>query len=220
MSTEKDNIDDLNNPPNDPPSDPQDPPADTVSREAYENVKADLHKYKERSRQLEQDLEKKKMDVLKEKEDWKSIAEQHEQNAKELEQKYSGLQSALVQREINAALSREAQKQGINPNSLSDLELLDFAEVSVDTTSTGKIIVSGADKAIAGLKLKRPHWFTKQVPSINPHTPDLNKPITGKITVADLNAAEAKYKKSKSESDKIAYYDVIKKYKSQQAGQS
>lgn len=183
--------------------------------EVPDRIKRDMLKYKEERDRLAQQVEEMKLKGHKEKEDWKTVAEHHEQKAKEYEQKFSGLQSALVNEKKVAALSAEAVKQGINPASLPDLELLDFDEVSVETTSTGKILVTGQDRAIAKLKTLRPHWFSSQVPSVNPSTPNVGVPNSGIVTVADLNAAEAQYKKTKSESDKKAYYEMIQKYKSQ-----
>ena len=183
--------------------------------EVPDRIKRDMLKYKEERDRLAQQVEDMKLKGHKEKEDWKTVAEHHEAKAKEYEQKFSGLQSALVNEKKVAALSAEAVKQGINPASLPDLELLDFDEVSVETTSTGKILVTGQDRAIAKLKTLRPHWFTSQVPSVNPSTPNVGVPNSGIVTVADLNAAEAQYKKTKSESDKKAYYEMIQKYKSQ-----
>jgi len=205
--------------PNTPPVDPNTPPpTETVDRAAYDQVKADMLANKQKVKDLQAELENKKLQGFREKEDWKSIAEQHEAKAKEFETKYSGLQTSLVNTQKHNALVVEAQKQGINPNSIADLEMLDFEEITVETTTTGKIIVSGADRAIASLKLKRPHWFTKQVPGVNPNTPDLNKPMGGDVTLDDLKTAEAAYLKSRSESDKVKYNDLIIKYKSQRRG--
>jgi hypothetical protein len=123
----------------------------------------------------------------------------------------------LVNEKKIAALATEAVKQGINPASLPDLELLDFDEVQVETTSTGKILVTGQDRAIAKLKTLRPHWFSSGVPSVNPSSPQTFKPNMDQVTVADLNAAELNYRKSKSDSDKKIYFDLIQKFKAQNA---
>lgn len=199
---------------------PNDPPADSpteslVSKEAYDRVKADMHKFKQEKADLERRLAEMKVQGHKEKEDWKSVAEHHETTAKELQSKYEGLKSSLVAEKKFSALSAEAMKQGINPASIPDLELLDFDELTVETTSTGKILVSGADRAIAKLKTLRPHWFTKTVPSVNPSTPNLGTPQNGTVTIADLNNAEIQWKKTKSDADKKAYFDLIQRYKAQ-----
>lgn len=195
----------------------QNPNPQPIGDEVPERIKRDMIRYKEERDRLASQVEDMKLKGHKEKEDWKTVAEHHETKAKEYEQKFTGLQNALVNEKKVAALSTEAVKQGINPASLPDLELLDFDEVSVETTSTGKVLITGQDRAIAKLKTLRPHWFSSQVPSVNPSTPNVGVPNSGIVTIADLNIAEAQYKKTKSESDKKAYYELIHKYKSQGA---
>ncbi len=195
----------------DPVVDPQTPPVD----DSDTRIKKDMLRYKDENAQLKAQIEADKLKGHKEKEDWKTVAEHHETKAKEYEQKFTGLQSALVNEKKQSALKAEAQKHGINPASLSDLELLDFDEVQVETTSTGKIMVSGQDRAIAKLKTLRPHWFSTTVPSVNPSTPNVGIPNSNVVSLADLNAAEAQYKKTKSEADKKTYYEIITKYKAQ-----
>lgn len=187
------------------------PPNDDVA----DRIKKDMLKYKDEAAQLRAQVEDMKLRGHKEKEDWKTVAEHHEQKAKEYEQKFNGLKDGLINEKKISALVIEAQKQGINPASLPDLELLDFEEVSVETTSTGKILVTGQDRAIAKLKTLRPHWFSNSVPSVNPSTPNVRTPSSDVVTVADLNNAEANWKKTKSESDKKIYFELIQKYKSQ-----
>lgn len=196
------------------PETPETPPAPPID-EGNDRIKKDMLKYKQERDQLQKTIEDMKLKGHKEKEDWKTVAEHHEQKAKDYETKFTGLQSALINEKKIAALTIEAQKQGLNPASLPDLELLDFDEVSVETTSTGKILVSGQDRAIAKLKTLRPHWFSTNVPSVNPSTPNVGRMNSGLVTVADLNAAETQYSKTKSDSDKKAYFDLIMKYKTQ-----
>lgn len=203
------------NQPNPNPADPN--PNPNPADDVPDRIKRDMLKYKQEAEQLRQQIEDQKLKGHKEKEDWKTVAEHHEQKAKEYEQKFTGLQTALVNEKKFAALKSEAIKHGINPSSLPDLELLDFDEVQVETTSTGKILVTGQDRAIAKLKTLRPHWFQTGVPSVNPSTPNVGTPNSNTVTLADLNAAEAQYRKTKSESDKKAYFEMIQKYKSQGA---
>lgn len=204
------------NPPADPPP-VEDPPAPAlVAREAYDRVKKDMHDFKQKTAQLQKTIDDMRVQGHKAKEDYKSLAEHHESRARELETELTGLKSGLVNLKKNEALTAEAVKQGINPASIPDLELLDFDELTVETTSTGKILVSGADRAVHKLKVIRPHWFSKHVPSVNPATPNLGTPTNnGQVTLAELNAAESNWKKTKSDTDKKAYYDLIQKFKAQ-----
>ena len=188
---------------------------EVVPKSLYEKTRQDMLDYKKQLQEMKTTIDAMKVNTHKEKEDWKTVAELHEKTAKELEQKYSGLKQSLIDEKKMAALTVEAQKQGINPASIPDLNMIDFDELIVETTSTGKILVSGQDKAIARLKTQRPHWFSKSVPNVNTNTPETGKPKCGTVTVADLNAAEAQYRKTKSEADKKAYSDLIQKYKAQ-----
>lgn len=188
---------------------------EVVPKTLYEKTRQDMLDFKNQVKELKATVDAMKVNTHKEKEDWKTVAELHEKTAKDLEQKYSGLKQSLIDEKKMAALTVEAQKQGINPASIPDLNMIDFDELIVETTSTGKILVSGQDKAIARLKTQRPHWFSKSVPNVNTNTPETGKPKSGTVTVADLNAAEAQYRKTKSEADKKAYSDLIQKYKTQ-----
>lgn len=180
-----------------------------------DRIKKDMLKYKDEAAILRAQVDKMKLDGHKEKEDWKTVAEHHESRSKDFETKFNGLKDSLIQERKISALTIEAQKHGINPASLSDLELLDFDEVSVETTGTGKILVSGQDRAIAKLKTLRPHWFTTSVPNINPANPNVLRTSSDSVSLADLNAAEANYRKTKSELDKKIYSELIQKYKAQ-----
>lgn len=199
------------------------PPAPTVPDtelppppdEGDARIKKDMLKYKDEASSLKKQIEDMKMKGHKEKEDWKAVSEHHEQKAKEYEQKYSGLKEGLIREKKISALMIEAQKQGMMAASLPDLELLDFDDVIVETTSTGKILVTGQDRSIAKLKTLRPHWFTTSVPSVNITTPKVGPANSDIVTMADLNTAESQYKKTRSESDKKNYYEIIQKYKSQ-----
>jgi hypothetical protein len=206
------------NPPVDPNLnvDPNANPTLPIVEDGNDRIKKDMLKYKDEAARLQAQVEDMKLRGHKEKEDWKTVAEHHEGKSKDFEAKFNGLKDSLIQERKISALTIEAQKHGINPASLSDLELLDFDEVSVETTSTGKILVSGQDRAIAKLKTLRPHWFTTSVPNVNPANPNVLRPNSGDhVSLADLNAAEANYRKTKSELDKKIYSELIQKYKAQ-----
>jgi hypothetical protein len=156
-----------------------------------------------------------KMQGLKSKEDYKAIADLEKTRADNAEAENKKIKKALVDDAKYGALRLEAQKQGINPISIPDLELLDFTEVVADS-SNGRVSVSGVEAAIQALKLKRPNWFTAGLPNVNPSTPaGGSRPPNGQVTLADVKAAEVKYYASKSESDKKAYQDIIIKFKAQ-----
>lgn len=194
-----------------PPAQQDDPPA-MVSREEFERVQADMHKYKQQAREASAQSERLKLQGLKEKEDWKKVAEEYEAKFKESEGKYQGLQSALLKNEKMAAIRMEAQKAGIvGEKALEILELLEFPEVAVETTSTGRINVLGADRAIQRMKMERPFLFGKSVPSINPNSPGTT--AAGTVSYEELMKSEEAARKS---GDWSKHRELLQRFRSQQ----
>jgi hypothetical protein len=203
-------------PPANPPANPpqNEPPPPTAEELLAQARKEKLEAQAEADR-VKKENEDLKLQGLKSKDDWKAIAELEKQRADAAEGKLTNLNKALQDSAKYGAIKAEAQKQGINPISIPDLELLDFSEVTVESIN-GRVIVSGVEGAIQGLKQKRPNWFSNGVPSINPTTPAGGQaPATGQVTLADVKAAEQKYYQTKSESDKQAYQNLVIKFKQQ-----
>lgn len=211
------------NPNPNPPADPANPPADPatptdemVSKSVHEQIKTDLFKEKEKRRLLEEQLANSKINAMKEKQDWEGIAKAKEQEAEEFKSKYEGLSKSLIEQAKQSALKTAALKAGILEQSLADVELLDFSEIVVETTSTGKILVSGADQAIENLKRRRPHWFGTKAASINPASPESLAPSNGTVTLQQIKDAEAAYKKAPdNKSLQKAYFDLLIAFKKQ-----
>lgn len=195
-----------------PPSNEQTPPPPVDEVAAAKREAAEAKAEAARARKEAEEL---KMQGLKSKEDYKTIADLEKKRADEAEAENRRIKKALIDDAKYSALRLEAQKQGINPISIPDLELLDFTEV-VAESNNGRVVVSGVEAAIQALKQKRPNWFTAGLPNVNPSTPaGGQKPPNGVVTLADVKAAEAKYYASKSESDKKAYEEIIFKFKTQ-----
>ena len=207
--------------PLDPNAPPQNPPApapvepELVPKEIFDRYKSDVFKYKTKVEALEKELEDKKLQSLKNSQNWEEIAKLKEQEAEEAKQDRDRLKQAVMDREKHSALRQEALKSGINPASIPDLELLDFAEISLETTSQGKIIVHGADKAIQNLKMLRPHWFHSKPTTINPASPETLQSMNGLLSVADIQKLESDYKKNPGPTTEKALRDAIQKFKMQ-----
>ncbi len=70
---------------------------------------------------------------------------------------------------------------------------MDFPEVEVEETDSGRFLVSGADKAIERLKKKKPHWF-KDAKAPNFNGGGGRKPtVEGALTADDVAKAERLY---------------------------
>ena len=201
----------------DPTLQPQNPAPTSVSEADLLRVKQEADASKARVEALEAELEKQKVNTFKEKEDWKSIAQLNEERAINAETKVKSILNGLVAKEKFNALLVEAQRQGMNPASYSDLELLDFPELVVETTNAGKILVSNAQAAISKLKSMRPHWFTNNVPPINPTVPTDGRPQvpSGSVTIKDIEEAEKAYKLSGKHDDAEKLKTLIFKFKNQ-----
>ncbi len=188
-----------------------------VSRADHERALADLNKFKK----LAADSAREKKDAetarLKESNDWKTLAEQRENEAKEANERAERMSTSYVNDRKFTAIKSKCEALGIRAEALSDLEDLDLADIAVETTSTGKVNILGADKFATQLKARKPHWFSdKKAPRVNTNgTVILDSSDT--ITPKDLLAAEAKGIKS---GDKTEYTEMFKKYQQQRAAGS
>lgn len=183
---------------------------ETVSRDAYEQIKKDLFKFKSEARELREkitDAEKRK---LKEAEDYKAYAETLERERDDLKQKLTDFTSVTLQDKKLSAVREAARKAGIREEALPDLELLDLDGISVETTSTGRIMVEGVDDFMKRQQKTRSHWFK------SPSAPKVNggggapPPAPGKVTAMDVVKAEKQYKSGKI--SKEDYVAVVKEY--------
>jgi hypothetical protein len=93
----------------------------------------------ERAQALEKQLADQKLAKLKESQNWQEIAKLKEEEANAAKSETNSLKQAVINDKKTSALKTAAVKAGINPQSLDDLDLLDFDEISVETTSQGKL---------------------------------------------------------------------------------
>lgn len=146
-------------------------PADTVAREDHERALADLHKYKKEAAKYKESLEADKVNRMKEQNQWKETAQHWETKAKQMESESEQVKTSYLNEKKYNALHAAASKFNLRPEAISDLESLDLSEIQIETTSTGKINVLGADKFAERLKTLKPHWFQdKSAPNVNTST--------------------------------------------------
>lgn len=198
-------------PPETPP--PETPPA-PPENDAFKRLQADFLKEKAERKRLADELENQRITELTKKQKWEEIAKIREQERDDYKQKHDGLIGSLVAEKKFGALKEAGLKAGIRPEALPDLELLDFDEVSVEHTSNGKILVTGALQAIANLKTLKPHWFSSKPATVNSQSPQTTSPPApqGSVSMKMLLEAEAKYKKSGSPSDRDAYAGLARQF--------
>lgn len=148
-----------------------------VPKSVFEQVKNDMHKYKEKLRTIEEQS-------LREKEDWKTLAERREQERLEALEQASKIKESFVNEKKFSAIERAALKAGILPQALSDLPMLNFDGVVVDQGEDGRVKVQGAETFIQNLKQIKPHWFGSGPVKVNSSLPEVTSEKA--VTESDL----------------------------------
>lgn len=158
---------------------------------------------------MKAELERSKKETLRKQSSYKELAEQLE---KELEleknktKQYS--EAYLYDRKLDAAKTAAAQS-GMRKDAIDDIEafLSRATEIEVETTSTGRINVLGADRFISRLKSQKPYLFETRGSKVNPETPSVN----GGTDITYEKLQELKVKASKSNNPKSAEWQAYKK---------
>lgn len=185
-----------------------------VSKEAYEKVMQDMHKYKKALKEIESSKKQQELQSLKEKQEWQKIAELKEAEANQEREERTKLTKAVVTDKKMSAIRDAARKAGILDTAEEDIELLNWSEVEVETTSTGRINVLGADDAVKRLKTLKPHWFGKSVGKVNSKIPETKQ----NSDVVSLEKLTKLRKEAMQSGDYSAYEPVFKQYQAQISG--
>lgn len=186
----------------------------TVSVEAYEKAMADMHKYKKALREIENNKKTQELQTLKEKQEWQKIAELKEKEANDAIEERKKLTNAVITDKKMSSVREAAMKAGILDSALDDIELLNWSEVQVETTSTGRINVQGAEDAVKRLKTLKPHWFGKSAGKINSKIPDVNQD-SDVVSIEKLNKLR---KEALNTGDYSVYEPAFRKYQAQLSG--
>jgi hypothetical protein len=188
------------------------PPADVVSKAEFEKVMSELHKHKAKAKSLEDKVNEDKMSRMKEQNQWKEIAEAKEREAAEARERAEKVQSSFLSEKKYTAAREKCMALGIRAEALSDLEMLDLESIQIETTSTGKINVLGADKFAERLKTTKPHWFQeKKATTVNT---DATRVIDQGGTVTPQMIMEAE-KEARKTGDTSKYHDLHKRFQQQ-----
>jgi hypothetical protein len=187
----------------------------TVSKAEFDKVLSDMHKYKKTLREIESNKKTAELQALKEKQEWQKIAEMKEQEANEFREQKEKLTKAVVTDKKMSAVREAAMKAGILDSALDDIDLLAWNDVEVETTSTGRINVNGAEDAIKRLKMTKPHWFGKPTTKVNSKIPDVNNQKTDVVTLEKLNKLR---KDAMQSGDYSVYEPAFKAYQAQISG--
>lgn len=157
-----------------------------------ESFRADMFKYKDRTKALSSENEELKRKIsefetskLENSQNYKELWERERKRAEENEQRYRGVLTDFEEGKKMDAITQEALKMGIKEEALSDLSILDKGIVSIERTDRGNINILGAREFIEDLKKARPFWFNDHsAPKLNsapPGNPNTNsKTLTPK----------------------------------------
>ena len=129
---------------------------------------------KEREK-IAKELELVKTGQLKEKENWKQLYENELTERQKIEEKLKTVSTNVIENLKIKEIEKEAIANGILPEALEDLSLVDSSMIEVETTSTGRINFNNVKEFIESLKIKKPYLFTKKgPPTINNNQPNNN----------------------------------------------
>ncbi len=183
-----------------------------VPKAEFERVMKDMHKFKSEAKENAKKVQESEEQKLREKQDWQKLAELNEQKAKDAEDRATRTQESYLGEKKFSAIKEAALKSGIIPQALEDLEMLDAKGVIVETTSTGKLNILGADSFINNLKALKPHWFGQAPVNVNSNLPGVQGG-SKKITESDLIKASEEARKN---GDYTPYEKMQKEYLQQQ----
>jgi len=185
----------------------------TVDRKAYDQVRADMLKFKKQVKDFEAKQREEKLRGHREKQEWQKVAELKEKEANEEREKSSRLMKTIITDKKMAAIRNAATKEGILDSALEDLELIDWSDVEIETTSSGRINVHGAEDAIKRTKALKPHWFGKAGAKFSTRVPGAREGEgEALVTVEKLNKLRTEAKKS---GDYSTYEKAFKSFTAQ-----
>ena len=184
-----------------------------VSLAQFKQVKDDMHRYKDDLRKKDSELQAVREKEMREKEQWKELAQLKEKEANEYKLKLDTRDKATMERAKISSVREAAIKLGLVETAFDDLEYQEFKGVIVETTSTGRVNVIGAKAAAEQLKASKPHWFSEnRVPNVNSNAPGVKPTNPGRISYEEISKLEEQAKKT---GDQTEYLKAVKAYKTQ-----
>lgn len=190
----------------------QAPSEEKISMSEYKKLMAQLEDQKKRFNAAQDALKGKEIEQMKADKRWQEIAEMREKEAREANEKYESMSQAVRNDRKMSAIKTAALSAGIRKEALDDLELFDFPEVNIETTSSGGFSVMGAKEAIDALKVRKPYLFAKPSSALNSSSPEVVN--SGKITIEQVRKAQMQWNKTRSREDLQAYETALKQFKS------
>lgn len=196
------------------PVETKEPEKKLVPFDNHKRALDDLHKYKNNSKELEAKLNAIEEERLKEKQDYKALADRYKAESEAHGRKLREVNALIERSQKFQALERVAAEAGIRPEAIEDLELLPLDRLELETTSNGRFMVNGVKDYVEDLKQRKPHWFKKdKPPAVNSGGGGAKPTGDGKLTARDVLDAEKKVRAGKMTKDQ--YHEVFRKYATQ-----
>lgn len=190
----------------------------SIDPKDHQRALEDLHKYKKSAKDLSKQIseltaqiESVKTEKLREKEDWKTLAEQEKKRAEEVQAKLAKMSEAYTYTQKYSSIHAAALKAGLRQEAESDLSLIPMDDVEVEVTSEGRFLVHGADAFVEKQKKLRPHWFKSDAPPvINGGGGRGAIGNSGSVSATDLYQLERKHGRQSPE-----YQNALKQWQEQ-----
>ncbi len=193
---------------------PDPKPTKSVSWEDHKRALDDMHRFKREKEESDAKLSAAEEKSLREKEDWKTLAEREKVRAEKLDADNKKLTDVFLRTHKYGEVKKVAVEMGLRGEAMDDLDLLDIDGVKVEATSSGRYLVHGAKEYVEELKGKKPHWFKKSGPAdINAGTGGGAPGVPKKVTADDLVQAERKMKSGQLSKD--GFNKLFKEYQVQ-----
>lgn len=186
-------------------------PAPVVPRADFERVNAEYQKMQSDYQRMIQEQKDRELNEAKRKNNWQMVAEAKEREAQEAIAKVQRIEQSYLNERKFSALKDSALRLGLRKEAIEDLALVALDDVAVESTSTGKINILGAESAAEKLKMLRPHWFSQQTSAqVNTSIPTVSQ--GRKVSIDDIFTAEKEAKKS---GDYSGYQKLLNQYRTQ-----
>lgn len=201
---------------------PKEDPPKAVPLDVHKKVLTDFHalnsRVRDQSAQLEEALgtiESLKAQGLREKEDFKGLADTYKTKYEEAESKAQRLRDGLFKSQRHNAVFPALKKAGLRDEANGLIDMHDWSAIEVDLTSNGRFEVSGVEQAVDLFKEKFSYAFEKpKAPRVNGSTGGGGIPGDGELTPQKIIAIEEECKKK---GDMTAYHAAVAKYQQQRA---
>lgn len=189
------------------------PAATSYSADEYNKLLSEKQTLTSQRDTLQSQLKNNELTQMKDKEQWKEIAELTTNENDKLTAKLDGMSKAIVQKEKMSAIRTAALQLGIRQDALDVLDRLEFPEVQIETTSLGNFNVVGAKAAVEAIKIKMSFLFGNKSGNLNGSLPEVVD--GGNVTIDQIMKADQKARETGTAEAHAEYKKLAQKFSQQ-----